>query len=81
MWNSVLIQRTLPLTISYLLLIIAAISFDCLLHIAHLAWIGCVLWFNHHHRLFVPLVHLHPFLPCFHRDGISCSFDNWIFPP
>jgi hypothetical protein len=46
MWNSVLIQRTLPLTISYLLLIIAAISFDCLLHIAHLAWIGRYLGFT-----------------------------------
>ena len=40
MWKSVLIQRTLPLTISYLLLIIAAISLDYLLHIAHLVWVG-----------------------------------------
>ena len=40
MWKSVLIQRTLPLTLSYLLLIIAAISLDYLLHVAHLAWIG-----------------------------------------
>ena len=40
MWKSVLIQRTVPLTVSYLLLIIAAISLDYLLHVAHLAWIG-----------------------------------------
>lgn len=40
MWKSVLIQRTLPLTISYLLLIIAGIALDYLLHIAHLVWIG-----------------------------------------
>ena len=40
MWKSVLIQRTLPLTISYLLLIIAGISLDYLLHIANLVWIG-----------------------------------------
>ncbi|MEI8186223.1 MAG: hypothetical protein WCG19_05980 [Chlorobiaceae bacterium] len=40
MWKSVFVQRTLPLTASYLLLIIAAISLDYLLHIAHLAWIG-----------------------------------------
>lgn len=40
MWNSVLIQRTLPLSLSYLLLIIAGISLDYLLHVAHLAWIG-----------------------------------------
>ncbi len=40
MWKSVLIQRTLPLTISYLLLIIAAISLDYLLHIAHFVWVG-----------------------------------------
>ena len=40
MWKSVLIQRTLPLTLSYLLLIIAAISLDYFLHVAHFAWIG-----------------------------------------
>ena len=40
MWKSVLIQRTLPLTVSYLLLIIVAILLDYLLHVAHLAWIG-----------------------------------------
>jgi hypothetical protein len=40
MWKSVLVQRTLPLTISYLLLIIAAISLDYLLHVAHLVWVG-----------------------------------------
>lgn len=40
MWKSVLVQRTLPLTISYLLLIIAAIALDYLLHVAHLVWIG-----------------------------------------
>ncbi|NTW81968.1 MAG: hypothetical protein HGB36_01165 [Chlorobiaceae bacterium] len=40
MWNSVLVQRALPLTISYLLLILAAITLDAILHIAHMAWIG-----------------------------------------
>jgi hypothetical protein len=40
MWKSVLVQRTLPLTISYLLLIIAGISLDYLLHIANLVWVG-----------------------------------------
>ncbi len=40
MWKSILVQRTLPLTISYLLLIIAAISLDYILHVAHLVWIG-----------------------------------------
>ena len=40
MWKSVLIRHTVPLTVSYLLLIIAAISLDYLLHVAHLAWIG-----------------------------------------
>ncbi len=40
MWKSVLIQRTLPLTISYLLLIIAGISLDYLLHIGNLVWVG-----------------------------------------
>ncbi len=40
MWKSVLIQRTLPLTISYLLLIIAGIALDYLLHIANLVWVG-----------------------------------------
>lgn len=40
MWKSVLIQKTLPLTVSYLLLIIAAISLDYLFHVAHLSLIG-----------------------------------------
>ncbi len=40
MWKSLLIQRTLPLSVSYLLLIIAGIALDYILHIAHLAWIG-----------------------------------------
>ena len=40
MWKSVLIQRALPLSVSYLLLIIAAIGLDYLLHVTHLAWIG-----------------------------------------
>lgn len=40
MWKSLLIQRTLPLTISYLLLIVAGISLDYLLHIANLVWVG-----------------------------------------
>jgi len=40
MWKSVLIQKTLPLTASYLLLIFSAISLDYLLHVAHLAWVG-----------------------------------------
>lgn len=40
MWKSVLIQRTLPLSISYLLLIIAAISLDSILHAVNLIWIG-----------------------------------------
>ena len=40
MWKSVLVQRALPLSLSYLLLIIAAISLDFLLHFADLAWIG-----------------------------------------
>ncbi|MEI6757299.1 MAG: hypothetical protein FDX18_06930 [Chlorobium sp.] len=40
MWKSVLVQRALPLTISYLLLIIAAILLDYIFHVAHLAWIG-----------------------------------------
>jgi hypothetical protein len=40
MWKSLLVQRTLPLTISYLLLIIAGISLDYLLHIANLVWVG-----------------------------------------
>jgi hypothetical protein len=40
MWKSVLVQRTLPLSISYLLLIIAAIAFDYILHSADLVWIG-----------------------------------------
>lgn len=40
MWQSVLIRRALPLTLSWLLLIAAAISLDYILHAAHLAWIG-----------------------------------------
>jgi len=40
MWQSVLIQRAFPLTLSYLLLVAAAISLDYLLHAAHLVWIG-----------------------------------------
>jgi hypothetical protein len=40
MWQSVLIQRALPLSISYLLLIIASLSLDYMLHVAGLAWIG-----------------------------------------
>jgi len=40
MWKSLLVQRTLPLTISYLLLIIAGIALDYLLHTAHLVWVG-----------------------------------------
>jgi hypothetical protein len=40
MWKSVLIQRALPLSISYLLLLVAGISLDYILHFAHLAWIG-----------------------------------------
>ncbi len=40
MWKSLLVQRTLPLSISYLLLIIAGIALDYILHIAHLVWIG-----------------------------------------
>ncbi len=40
MWKSLLIQRTLPLSVSYLLLIIAGITLDYILHIANLVWIG-----------------------------------------
>lgn len=40
MWQSVLIQRALPLTLSWMLLIAAAISLDYLLHRADLPWIG-----------------------------------------
>ncbi|NTV02018.1 MAG: hypothetical protein HGB04_04435 [Chlorobiaceae bacterium] len=40
MWQSVLIQRALPLSISYLLLIVASLSLDYLLHVAGLSWIG-----------------------------------------
>ena len=40
MWQSVLIQRALPLSISYLLLIIASLSLDYILHVAGLSWIG-----------------------------------------
>ncbi|NHQ59032.1 hypothetical protein G9409_00255 [Chlorobium sp. BLA1] len=40
MWKSILVQRTIPLTISYLLLILAAIALDSLLHALNLVWIG-----------------------------------------
>ncbi len=40
MWKSVLIQRTLPLTASYLLLIVAGVALDYLFHVAHLEWVG-----------------------------------------
>ncbi|WP_076791932.1 hypothetical protein [Chlorobium sp. KB01] len=40
MWKSVLVQRTIPLTISYLLLILAAIALDSILHALNLVWIG-----------------------------------------
>jgi len=40
MWQSVLIRRALPLTLSWLLLIAAGISLDYILHPAGLAWIG-----------------------------------------
>ncbi len=40
MWKSLLIQRTIPLSVSYLLLIIAGITLDYILHIANLVWIG-----------------------------------------
>ena len=40
MLQSLLIQRALPLSISYLLLIVAGIALDYLLHIADLVWIG-----------------------------------------
>jgi hypothetical protein len=40
MWKSVFIQRAVPLIVSYLLLIFAAISLDYLFHLVHLAWIG-----------------------------------------
>jgi hypothetical protein len=40
MWQSVLIQRALPLSISYLLLVVASLSLDYILHAANLAWIG-----------------------------------------
>jgi hypothetical protein len=40
MWNSVLINRALPLSVSYLLLIAAALSLDFILHSAGLAWTG-----------------------------------------
>ncbi|NTU68829.1 MAG: hypothetical protein HGB02_08125 [Chlorobiaceae bacterium] len=40
MWQSVLIQRALPLSISYLLLIVASLSLDYLLHVAGLSWVG-----------------------------------------
>jgi hypothetical protein len=40
MWKSVMIQKALPLSLSYLLLILAALSLDAILHVAHMAWIG-----------------------------------------
>lgn len=40
MWKSLLIQRALPLSVSYVMLIIAGIALDYLLHIAHLVWAG-----------------------------------------
>ncbi len=40
MWKSLLIQRTIPLSFSYLLLIIAGITLDYILHIGNLVWIG-----------------------------------------
>lgn len=40
MWQSVLIQRALPLTLSWLLLVAASIALDYILHASHLAWIG-----------------------------------------
>jgi hypothetical protein len=40
MWKSLLIQRTLPLSSSYLLLILAGIALDYLLHSAGMVWIG-----------------------------------------
>lgn len=40
MWQSVLIQRALPLSISYLLLVVASLSLDYILHLANLSWIG-----------------------------------------
>ncbi len=40
MWKSLFIQRTLPLSVSYLLLIIAGITLDYILHIGNLVWIG-----------------------------------------
>ncbi len=46
MWKSVLIQRAVPLTVFYLLLIVAAISLDYLLHVAHLACVGRYMGFS-----------------------------------
>lgn len=40
MWRSVLVQRALPLSLSYLLLLVAALVIDYLLHVAGLSWIG-----------------------------------------
>ena len=40
MWKSLLVQRTIPLSVSYLLLILAGIALDNILHIAHLVWVG-----------------------------------------
>lgn len=40
MWQSLLIKRAFPLSISYLLLIVAALSLDYLLHVANLSWVG-----------------------------------------
>jgi hypothetical protein len=35
-----MIKRALPLTLSYLLLILAALSLDAILHVVHMAWVG-----------------------------------------
>jgi hypothetical protein len=40
MWQSVLIKRALPLSLSYLLLVVATLSLDSILHFADLFWIG-----------------------------------------
>lgn len=40
MWKSILIQRTLPLSISYILLILAALALDNILHFLNLVWVG-----------------------------------------
>ena len=40
MWQSILIKRALPLTLSYLLLVVATLATDFILHVADFAWIG-----------------------------------------